>query len=390
MKLLNDYSFIRGVCHNPEPSKSKEQIDFELACAERLQVNSARFWIEQERWEKDPKGYFDLILDFVRRCNAHGISVMPILWNGNPIKEFHAPDELEWQKMREYAVAVLDLLHDEPNILMWDVMNEPYCNDYIRNCTDEIEKERRKDEIVALVRRMCKIVRELDPDGVLTVGHEFISHCPTTNDLIDVISFHDYLTTRAEIEAVYEEAEKQSRETGKPIINTETGCVGRTNPYDVELEICQKHKVGWYLFCLVTEGFWGDIHGIIYPDGTVRDPSIVAAMFGFFRNRTPERMRYRPNKEGHAFKAVEAVREVLDTREITLFHSKKVTSDDILEAVERCANLLEGAEMVPMWDLPSAKIADWRAQPEEERDLIAIRKFAYELARLVQENCLVL
>lgn len=390
MKLLNDYSFIRGVCHNPEPSKSKEQIDFELACAERLQVNSARFWIEQERWEKDPKGYFDLVLDFVRRCNAHGISVMPILWNGNPIKEFHAPDELEWQKMREYAVAVLDLLHDEPNILMWDVMNEPYCNDYIRNCTDEIEKERRKDEIVALVRRMCKIVRELDPDGVLTVGHEFISHCPTTNDLIDVISFHDYLTTRAEIEAVYEEAEKQSRETGKPIINTETGCVGRTNPYDVELEICQNHKVGWYLFCLVTEGFWGDIHGIIYPDGTVRDPSIVAAMFGFFRNRTPERMRYRPNKEGHAFKAVEAVRDVLDTREITLFHSKKVTSDDILEAAERCANLLEGAEMVPMWDLPSAKIADWRAQPEEERDLIAIRKFAYELARLVQENCLVL
>jgi hypothetical protein len=43
-----------------------------------------------------------------------------------------------------------------------------------------------------------------------------------------------------------------------------------------------------------------------------------------------------------------------------------------------------------MWDLPSAKIADWRAQPEEERDLLAIRKFAYELAKLVQENCLVL
>ena len=80
----------------------------------------------------------------------------------------------------------------------------------------------------------------------------------------------------------------------------------------------------------------------------------------------------------------------MDTREITLFHSKRVTTDDILEAAERCANLLEGAEMVPMWDLPSARIADWRAQPEEERDLLAIRKFAYELAKLVQDNCLVL
>lgn len=390
MKLLSDYSHIHGVCHNPDPGKSKEQIDFELACAERLQVNSARFWIEQEKWEADPNGYFDMILHFVRRCGAHGISVMPIFWNGNPIKEFKEPDEAGWKKMEEYASAVVALLHNEPNILMWDVMNEPYCNDYIRNCADETEKARRQEQIKALVRRMCGIVRGLDPDGVLTVGHEFISHCPTTNDLVDVISFHDYLTTRAEIEAVYQEAEAQSEKTGKPILNTETGCVGRTNPYDVELEICQKHKVGWYLFCLVTEGFWGDIHGIIYPDGTVRDPSIVAAMLGFFRNRTPDRIRYVPNKEGHAFKAVEAVRDVLDTREITLFHSKRVTTDDILEAAERCANLLEGAEMVPMWDLPSARIADWRAQPEEERDLLAIRKFAYELAKLVQDNCLVL
>lgn len=390
MQLLNDYSQIRGVCHNPDPSKSREQMDFELSCAQRLQINSARFWIEQEKWEEDPKGYFNLILDFVRCCDKHGISVMPIFWNGNPIKEFSAPSEAEWGRMEDYASAVITLLRDEPNILMWDVMNEPYCNDYIRNCADEAEKAHRKDQICALVRRMCGIVRKLDPDSVLTVGHEFISHCPTTNDLIDVISFHDYLTTRAEIEAVYEAAEAQSRETGKPILNTETGCVGRTNPYDVELEICQKHKVGWYLFCLVTEGFWGDIHGIIYPDGTVRDPSIIAAMLGFFRNRTPGRIRYVPNKEGHAFKAVEAVREVLDTREITLFHSKKVTSDDILEAAERCVNLLEGAELVPMWDLPSAKIADWRAQPEEQRDLLAIRKFAYDMARLVQDTCMVL
>ena len=390
MKLYTDYSFIRGVCHNPDASKTPEQVDFELACAERLQINSARFWIEQDEWEKDPEGYFALILDFVRRCNAHGISIMPIFWNGNPIKDYKAPTEEEWKKMEEYAAAVFELLHNEPNILMWDVMNEPYCNDYIRNCPDPVEKERRMGEIKVLVRRMCGIVRALDPDGVLTVGHEFISHCPSTNDLIDVISFHDYLSTRAEIEAVYVEAERQSKEIGKPILNTETGCVGRINPYDVELEICNNHKVGWYLFCLVTEGFWGDIHGIIYPDGTVRDPSIVAAMFGFYRSRDPKRMKYVANKEGHAFRAVEAVKNVLDTREVVLFHSKKITSDDILDAAELCVNLLEGAELVPMWDLPSAKLAGFRALPEEERNLLEIRKFAYEMAKLVQDSCMVL
>ena len=56
----------------------------------------------------------------------------------------------------------------------------------------------------------------------LTVGHELISHCESTVDLIDVISFHDYLKTRAEIEAVYTAAEQLSQKTGKPLLNTET------------------------------------------------------------------------------------------------------------------------------------------------------------------------
>ena len=46
----------------------------------------------------------------------------------------------------------------------------------------------------------------------------------------------------------------------------------------------------------------------------------------------------------------------------TLFMQKPKTTDDILEAAEYCVNILEGAEMVPMWDAPSAKIAIWRAK----------------------------
>ena len=67
---------------------------------------------------------------------------------------------------------------------------------------------------------------------------------------------------------------------------------------------------------------------------------------------------------------------------------KPKTTDDLLEAAEYCVNILEGAEMVPMWDAPSAKIAIWRAQSEPERDVHAIRRFAYDMARLVRENCL--
>ncbi|MBS1231787.1 MAG: hypothetical protein H6R35_625 [Bacteroidetes bacterium] len=36
------------------------------------------------------------------------------------------------------------------------------------------------------------------------------------------------------------------------------------------LEICNNHKVGWYVFELMVQGYWSDIHGLVYPDRTIR------------------------------------------------------------------------------------------------------------------------
>jgi len=52
----------------------------------------------------------------------------------------------------------------------------------------------------------------------------------------------------------------------------------------VLLEISEKHKTGWYLFNLMISGYWGEVHGLFYPDGTIRDPAIIAAVMGFYRN----------------------------------------------------------------------------------------------------------
>jgi len=184
----------------------------------------------------------------------------------------------------------------------------------------------------------------------------------------------------------------QAKELGlkwnKPILNTETGCLGRANPYEIELELAEKHKIGWYLFNLIIEGFWGDIHGLVYPDGTTRDPGVIAALFGFYRKRSSDRIKVNANKEGHAYRAVRAVEDSLRVEPTTLFMSKQKTTDDILTAAEYCVNLLEAAQMVPMWDPPSAQIEYWRSLPEEERDIWEIRRFAYEMAELVRKNCM--
>lgn len=51
------------------------------------------------------------------------------------------------------------------------------------------------------VRKHCELIRELDPDSPITVGHELSSQMDTTSDLVDVLSFQDYMPTRSKMQA---------------------------------------------------------------------------------------------------------------------------------------------------------------------------------------------
>ena len=50
-------------------------------------------------------------------------------------------------------------------------------------------------------------------------------------------------------------------------------------------------------------------------------------------------------------------------------------------------NLLEGAEMVPMYDPPRVRLLRYRETPEEARDLDEIKDFAYSLAETLKRCC---
>ena len=50
------------------------------------------------------------------------------------------------------------------------------------------------------------------------------------------------------------------------------------------IQIADEHNVGWYVFDLIISGYWSDIHGLVYPDGTIRDPASIAAIYGFTEN----------------------------------------------------------------------------------------------------------
>src|SRR5437667_199112 len=74
-----------------------------------------------------------------------------------------------------------------------------------------------------------------------------------------------------------ERARLAGEKVKKPVLNSEIGCVARANPYDLAISEYMDAHVGYYLWELMVvwngRG-WGDVHGIFYPDGTVRDPSI--------------------------------------------------------------------------------------------------------------------
>ena len=65
-----------------------------------------------------------------------------------------------------------------------------------------------------------------------------------------------------------------------------------------------KAGVGWYIWELMVTHSWGTVHGVFHPNGTVRDPTIVAALFGMFRNRAEDMMPAVPDREGFVTRAV--------------------------------------------------------------------------------------
>ncbi len=383
-KPLKDYSFIRGVNYGMVGDQATLERD--LGYAKRVNLNSTRIWLSFQAYEKDPQGYIGRLQNYIRTAHRMGFSTMPILWNGNGLN----PDTLTPAYRARgdvYVKAIVEAIKDEPGLIMWDIMNEPFTNAYYDDAPGA-DKPKSEAEITGFLRYYLSYVKKLDPVNAVTVGYTFSNQLEPTSDLVDVLSFHNYTTTRSSIEDVYRTAEALSQKVGKPILNTETGCIARANPYDMVLEIAQEHKTGWYLFNLIIQGYWAEVHGLFYPDGTIRDPATIAAVMGFYRNRDLNKMiKPVPNRENQAVLAIKEIDDALKDKP-SIFGYSKTSTDKILDAAEDAANLLEAAEMVPMYEPPTAKILYWRRQPPEQRDRDAIRAFAYELGLTLKKYCL--
>ena len=369
MRPLKDYSNIKGFNYSLASLKDyNHEIEVRnMGYAKRLTLNSCRLFMHMEDWKKDSERFLDNLRDFMTVAYDHGITTTPIL--------------LMPYFTDAYVSDIINAVASHPGLLFWDVMNEPSWHGFLLSVDDPQEKQKRLDMVWDFVRHFIKFVREKDPVNALGVGHTFIedTEYSKTGELVDIIIFHDYLETRSRVEGTCRRAVELSQKYGKPVINNETGCLCRSNPYDMAVETADRYGIGWYLFELMIEeegGMWSKVHGIVYPDGTVRDPSIVAAILGFFRNRNETAIQSDVNQEGHADKAIAAARDALE---------KRAGAEELLEAAENVANLLEAGELVPMAVPPTARIAAYRRA--EKKDIREIRSFLYNLVCRLKEGC---
>ncbi|MBQ6616231.1 MAG: cellulase family glycosylhydrolase [Thermoguttaceae bacterium] len=378
-----DCTKIRGVCYSITP---EDQARRELAYGSRVGLNTVRFWLSPGAFQSKGDEYIEQIVAFVRVCDSCGYKSMPILFNGNMLNPKTIQPEA-YEAADKFTTAVVNALKDEPGLLMFDMMNEPLCNPYINQAPAD-QRAARKEETWSFLRREIALAQKLAPDCLFTVGYTTAFEIEeSTAKMLDVLSFHDYSESREHARNNYELAKQWSEKLGKPIIQTETGCLARANSYEMALQFCNEYNMGWILFNLMIRGRCIDEHGIFYPDGTIRDAGTIAAMFGCYRNRgenTPV-VPPNPNREGKANRAIKLIKDALTEYTSDAFDYRRSDKKKLLDACEVAANLLEACELVPMSDLPTAKIAAFRNDPNA--DLWEIRKLAYELANRLKEVC---
>lgn len=361
--LTLDYSAIRGANYcaagghhiehwlNYDPKENERDLDY----AKKININQVRVFLSYSAYLTNKEAFRRNLIHLARACQGRGIGLMPVVTAKREMIDEPAPYPLS----RAWARDLIDAIGNEPALAFWDVFNEP---DYPPTGTNRLAH-------IARARVMAQIFRELDtrrPRTPVTIGFTFEKTMEDNADVVDVLSFHDYSPTREEIHDHIIAAETFAGKVHKPVINTEIGCTARANPYDMVIEEYSKAHVGFYIWELMITKYWGNVHGIFYPDGTIRDPSIPAAMLGLFRNRTTNAVEEFPDREGWVTRTV--------TNSVAWLHDTNASYANGLDLAETAANLLEANQLVAMRDLPTRHVVLLREQspdPAALRELLA-------------------
>jgi hypothetical protein len=318
--------------------------------AKSINLNQVRVFVPYTVYTEDSVALPAKLKHFVRACHKRNMGVMPVLQGGPWVR-----DTTQRNLARNWVKFLVDAISDEPGLAFWDVMNEP---DWPTSPRERVL--RNYDNC----RFMAKTFHELDPSTPVTIGMAFVDGMIEMANYVDVLQFHDYMQTLEQIRNNISRAKEFAAKVNKPLINGEIGCIARANPYDITLQEHMNAKVGWYIWeLMIVRNGWGTVHGVFYEDGSVRDPSIAAAIMGFFRKRTADILPAIPDQEGWVTKITDRSDQWLENPEGTWKEG--------LDIAETSAHLLEAGELTEMRIPPTWEVEMLR---QGEVDMKALKE----------------
>jgi len=250
----------------------KERIKTELELAAQAGFNSCRVFLQYLVWEKEGDNFIKTFSDFCQVAHESGLSVMPILFDdcNFAMKEPYlgpqdpprhgvsnsgwtpcpgsciADDPSKEQNLREYVKTVVGAFKDNPQIVIWDIYNEPgACG--------------RGEKSLSLFTKAFQWAREAEPmqpltsaiwdhtDKAVDFGYEKIS---------DVISFHDYMALDDSDSLV-----NRLQEYKRPIFCTEWLCRQGGNTFESHLPLYKRETAGAYNWGLILGKTQTNLHG---------------------------------------------------------------------------------------------------------------------------------
>lgn len=273
-----------------------EVIERELSWSADLGMNIHRVYLHNLLWQKDSIGFLNRVEKYLSIADKLNIKTMLVLlddvWHPvpklgeqpPPVPHLHnsgwvqAPgaailgDTLRHGELEGYIKGVVKKFSNDDRVIVWDLYNEPdnVASDKGRK---ELEVKNKHIYTLALLEKVVKWVREVNPSQPLTTGlwRGDVKHWGTPDSLpeldkymvenSDIISFHTY---DGDIKVVNQKI-NELKKYGRPIFCTEYLARGVGNTFESVLPIFKENKIG-----AINWGFVSGKTNTIYPWETWR------------------------------------------------------------------------------------------------------------------------
>jgi hypothetical protein len=367
-----DLSNVRGFNYFPASVTNEEiflqyddaEVNRDFGYARALGLNQVRTFVRYSEWAANTPKFRASFIKFLAAVKSHDMQVMFVL---APPRTQPGAANTDTQ-LTAWLNDVLGLAKGHGEVLAWDVANEPDWIGYADSPRPAAEIESR----MASARKIAGMVHKFDKSYLTTVGCWNVACIEVAEPYTDILSYHDYSPTRELIAANAARGQAFAAKVGKPLVQTEVGADNRASPYDMALREYKKIGMGTYIWELMIGRNWGDAQGLFYPDGTVRDPVIAAAVMGIFRNEGNNRVLENPDRESWVTTPLQ--------RGAKWLASANPDWNDGLEIAETEANMLEANQLVAMRFPPTLAVQKLRAGPP---DIPALRATMQEYAALL-------